>query len=1203
MAIKNTYYAESWDAIYTAFEKVNFASFDYDSIKASLLSYLKIYYKESFNDYIESSEFIAILEMFAYTAEQLSYRIDMNSHEVFITDAERKQSILKLAKLISYTASRNLPARGLVKITSISTTETITDSQGNNLANLTIFWNDANNSLWKEQFFLVMNRVMAGKFGQPSKVATVGDVSFQLYTFNNQLTSFTNSVYRYTANTGADNFPMEIVTTDLDENGPLEKSPDVNSQMSVLYSNDGLGDSSDLTGFLLYTKQGLLSLIDYSFEGRIPNRSIDINLTNLNDTDIWVHKVDSNGRITERWVKADTVNEQNLHFSLDRNRKKFEVETLEKDSVKLLFGDGDFSDIPTGRFFIWCRQSANSNSVIQKNTVVNKPIVFTYRSTLGITETCSLTFSLTSSLTNSSLSEDIEHIRQAAPTVYYSQGRMVNGQDYNTFLLRDPRILHLKTINRTFAGQPKYIEWNDASGQYQNVKLFGDDLQIGYEFRHNAVNTTESERGLIDNVLEPLLRTPGIINMMIHQTAALLPGVVSTMRTKFIENSAILMEKTMIQGFIDRHYYGEPDSTVTIDNVLYAVVDGDADGNIYLDSLPRIKDGIAIDLGSGLQSVSDQPNFGLRYERYIKMFNTTGNITGVTISNDAPSQTFTIECAANTTSFTVISSINGRLADATVGVAYSDGGLSFTIAATGTYTQGDAFIIDVNNAPVTVNGQTLFEDAVTNTNSILIDVLVDGVPLLPADYSIDPLHSNNYIITAGVNINSNVIFLFERKPYGVGTPERCNLLGRWYVIVGGSLDEIIDSFDPITAGGVNDSSWTIMVKRNSDSFGNILSYTTTYRDLKLVAYSPTTKFWYNTNDQILDSQTRNAVRDKISVLRSNLYQNRVTGLTLPLGNNQVYDVVGNVRDSKGVVSHNLLEIMPVGSLDQLITGTGITDNIMQFEDFALVNYLYERKIGSKFYPVEDPTALTFVLDPLQPTVFTELPDCFTPGSLTFTDDASNTLYRRYLTRTGLDFMWQHFSPYTNLIDPATTNIHDAYLLTRGYYDEVSAYLEGVTTTVPVAPSPLALRNTFGTLLNNKMMSDTMILHSAKIKLLFGQKSVPELRAKFSVVMTPTATLTNDQIKAEILSVISSHFSIANWTFGATFYATELLSLIHQRLPADVASVVLVPLYVNNSFGSMFVVESGVDEILQSCAQLSDIEIVPTLTSSIIRQSV
>ena len=68
--------------------------------------------------------------MFAYIGELFAYRLDLNAHENFITQAQRKESILRLAKLISYTPTRNLPARGLVKYTSITTTEQIFDSNG-----------------------------------------------------------------------------------------------------------------------------------------------------------------------------------------------------------------------------------------------------------------------------------------------------------------------------------------------------------------------------------------------------------------------------------------------------------------------------------------------------------------------------------------------------------------------------------------------------------------------------------------------------------------------------------------------------------------------------------------------------------------------------------------------------------------------------------------------------------------------------------------------------------------------------------------------------------------------------------------------------------------------------------------------------------------------------------------------------------------
>ena len=73
--------AESWEKIYTAFEQINFTAYDYDAVKISLLDYLKLNYPENFNDYTESAQIIAIIEMFAYVAELLAYRVDLSVHE------------------------------------------------------------------------------------------------------------------------------------------------------------------------------------------------------------------------------------------------------------------------------------------------------------------------------------------------------------------------------------------------------------------------------------------------------------------------------------------------------------------------------------------------------------------------------------------------------------------------------------------------------------------------------------------------------------------------------------------------------------------------------------------------------------------------------------------------------------------------------------------------------------------------------------------------------------------------------------------------------------------------------------------------------------------------------------------------------------------------------------------------------------------
>lgn len=88
------YAAETWDQVYKAFQQVNFTSYDFDAVKQSLLDYLKLNYPENFNDYIESSELVALIELFAYVAEQHAYRVDMAAHENMLPTARRKQNIL-----------------------------------------------------------------------------------------------------------------------------------------------------------------------------------------------------------------------------------------------------------------------------------------------------------------------------------------------------------------------------------------------------------------------------------------------------------------------------------------------------------------------------------------------------------------------------------------------------------------------------------------------------------------------------------------------------------------------------------------------------------------------------------------------------------------------------------------------------------------------------------------------------------------------------------------------------------------------------------------------------------------------------------------------------------------------------------------------------------------------------------------------------
>ena len=446
--------AQVWTAVYEAFASVNFGAYDYNSIKTSLIEYIKLNFPEVFNDFIETSEVIVIIENFAYIAELCAYRIDVSAHENFISTAQRKESILRLAKFISYTASRPLPARGLVKITSVRTTENVTDSLGTNITNYTVRWNDTNNSNWKDQFITILNKSMQQSVGyvNPQDRFQIQDVLFELYHMNN--TTMTNGIISYSVSTPTNTLPFELVPVTYDPTyNIIERRPDNSSTFSILYGQDGLGDSSETTGFFMFTKQGKLNKIVAEFDGITPNQSFVVSTHNVNDIDVWVNNVNSEGKLIQttgdpnygEWVAVDTTYNQNIMYNTITQPNKYEIETLPNNQIKIRFGDGTYADIPSGKFNIWTRTSADSDEIIPRNSIVDKTASIPYIDGAGKTQTLTITFSLISPLQNGSSAESIERIRINAPGSYYAQDRMVNGTDYNTLMLQDPTIIKLQS--------------------------------------------------------------------------------------------------------------------------------------------------------------------------------------------------------------------------------------------------------------------------------------------------------------------------------------------------------------------------------------------------------------------------------------------------------------------------------------------------------------------------------------------------------------------------------------------------------------------------------------------------------------------------------------------------------------------------------------------------------------------------------------
>jgi hypothetical protein len=169
---------QDWTTVYQTFKQADFQSYDFETLRKTMIDYLRTYYPEDYNDFTESSEFIALIDLIAFLGQSLSFRADMNARENFFDTAERRDSILKLARLISYNPKRNVSASGYLKFDSISTTENVFDSNGLNLSNLQINWNDAANSDWQEQFTTVLNAALISNqaIGKPGNSNTIAGI-------------------------------------------------------------------------------------------------------------------------------------------------------------------------------------------------------------------------------------------------------------------------------------------------------------------------------------------------------------------------------------------------------------------------------------------------------------------------------------------------------------------------------------------------------------------------------------------------------------------------------------------------------------------------------------------------------------------------------------------------------------------------------------------------------------------------------------------------------------------------------------------------------------------------------------------------------------------------------------------------------------------------------------------------------------------
>ena len=1114
---------QDWTRIYQTFRNADFKSYDFENLRRVIITYLRENYPEDFNDYIESSEYLALIDAVAFLGQSLAFRIDLASRENFIELAETKESVLRIARMLSYNAKRNIAAKGLLKFTSVTTTEDILDSNGRNLAQQIVSWNDPTNTNWLEQFILVLNSAMADntEFGRSQGSAIIQGIPTEQYRF--RTTSTDVPIYSFSKTVAARGMLFELVSTAFKNSESIYEEPPVpGNQLGFVYRNDSTGPGSSNTGFFLMFKQGTLALADFGIGVPPPNEKIAIDAADINNDDVWLFSLNSAGAQLEEWTKVSTLVGNNIAYnSVEQNiRNIYAVNTKENDTIDLVFADGVYGNLPQGSFRVFYRTSNGLSYTISPNELRGINIGISYFNKSGVEHTLTVGLALQSTVANSAATEDIDSVRTNAPAVYYTQNRMITAEDYNLAPLSSSQnIVKIKSINRTSSGISRNFDIIDASGKYSSINVFCDD---GYIYKQENEETLgfkfDSRIDVINFIrqsVEPKFTDADVYNFYFTKFDRIL----------FTDSNTVWQSVTTATS---TGYFKN-----IVDNSLLKV------GTYSTSSLKYLLSGALIKF---------TPPAGKAFKK--------GKL--VDIDAQDPDQL-------------------DRLWTKVVSVA-GDG----TNAGRGVLTNG--------------LGAVKFSDTVP-TGAVANRI----VPRFVND--LDSALETEIVNQCAQNLNFGLRYESVTSTWKIITATNINLVNDFSL---GKSGDVTNSNA--------DSSWIVAFVKEADR------YTVRIRRLSYVFGSVAqNRFYFDTNEKRYNDQLGSVVKDQVKVLGINTSSNFITELRQDVA----FEISDTIKFDDGYESTSEIKLSFQDS-----DNDGVIDNPDSFEQIVgsdtELNYLFFKEIvdqyGTTSYQLVDNSNDLILIREKEAVVdFTDTvtyPDGQLIYFYTIDEDAvksvnrtTNTFdldrtYRANIGRRNLKFQYIHNASVDRRIDPSSSNIIDIFLLTRSYDESYRIYLAGGTTTAPEPPSTDSLRTTFGSNLSAiKSISDEIVYHTVKYKVLFGSKADSKLQATFKVVKNPGQSINDNDLKVRVISAINAFFDISNWDFGDRFYMGELTTYILNSTAPDISNIVICPKQSSQSFGSLFEIQSRADEILISGATVADVEIVTAITAAEIGTSI
>jgi hypothetical protein len=356
------------------------------------------------------------------------------------------------------------------------------------------------------------------EFGRSQGNATIQGIPTEQYRFRTANRDI--PIFAFDKNVAGRSMPFEIVSTAFKGAEEIyEESPVPGNQLGFIYRTDGKGTSSPNTGFYFMFKQGSLELADFSLAVPTTNEKVAVDANNINNDDVWLFALASNGAQQDEWTKVSALAGNNIAYnSIEKNiRNIYAISTKNNDRIDLVFADGVYGNLPQGPFRVYYRTSNGLSYSVLPNEMRGININIPYVSKSGTKQVLSVSMSLKYTVSNSVPAETVESIRTKAPAQYYTQNRMVTAEDYNLAPLASSQdILKVKAVNRTSSGVSRNFDIIDASGKYSSVNVFADD---------GLIYKQESEKSLafkpinrIDSVnfirqsIEPLFTSTGVYN-------------------------------------------------------------------------------------------------------------------------------------------------------------------------------------------------------------------------------------------------------------------------------------------------------------------------------------------------------------------------------------------------------------------------------------------------------------------------------------------------------------------------------------------------------------------------------------------------------------------------------------------------------------------------------------------------------------------